>query len=71
MLESLGLTPRQAEILYWITEGKTDEVIADLTGAARRTVHKHVENILTRLGAESRTSAARLATELLTRNGLL
>ena len=64
MLESLGLTPRQAEVLYWITEGKTDEVIADLTGAARRTVQKHVENILTRLGAETRTAAARVAVSL-------
>jgi DNA-binding CsgD family transcriptional regulator len=71
MLESLGITPRQAEVLYWITEGKTDEVIADLTGAARRTVQKHVENILTRLGAETRTAAARIATALLDQQGML
>lgn len=65
MLESLGLTPRQAEVLYWIAEGKTDEVIADLTGMSRRTVHKHVENILARLAVETRTAAAGIAFSLL------
>lgn len=65
MLEALGLTARQAEILYWICKGKTDETIAQLTGISRRTVEKHAENIFQRLGVESRTAAAAAATERL------
>ena len=66
MLQELGLTPRQAEVLYWITEGKTYETIAELTGASRRTIEKHVENIFARLGVETRSAAASAAFALLT-----
>lgn len=65
MLEELGLTARQAEILYWICKGKGDETIAQLTGISRRTVEKHAENIFQRLGVESRTAAAAAAAERL------
>jgi DNA-binding CsgD family transcriptional regulator len=58
LIQSLGLTPRQSEILYWISKGKTDDDIAELTGAGRRTVQKHLENIYRKLGVETRTAAA-------------
>lgn len=64
-LESLGLTPRQSEVLFWISKGKTDEAIADLIGASRRTVEKHLEHIYQKLGVETRTSAAMAAVERL------
>ncbi len=65
VLQSLGLTPRQSEVLFWISKGKTDDTIADLIGAGRRTVEKHLENIYQKLGVETRTSAAMAAIERL------
>jgi DNA-binding CsgD family transcriptional regulator len=61
--EKLNLTKRESEILFWITQGKTDSVIADLCGISIRTVHKHIESIYTKLGAENRTSAMSKALE--------
>lgn len=53
----LGLTAREAEVLYWIEQGKIDEVIATLLGISVRTVNKHVEHILQKLSVETRTAA--------------
>jgi DNA-binding CsgD family transcriptional regulator len=58
-LESSGLTRREAEVLRWLTEGKTNEEIATILGFSRRTAEKHVEHIIRKLGVENRTAAAR------------
>ena len=60
----LGLTRREAEILHWITESKTNPEIAIILGISRRTVHKHVQHLFEKLGVETRTAAARLGLEL-------
>lgn len=57
MFDSFGLTRRETEILFLMTKGKTDGVIAQLCGISLRTVHKHAENIYTKLGVETRTGA--------------
>jgi DNA-binding NarL/FixJ family response regulator len=59
----LGLTAREAEVLHWIAEGKSNEVIAIILAASKRTVEKHVERILAKLGVERRTEAALRAAE--------
>ncbi len=64
-LLSLGLTPREAEVLFWIAQGKSNPDIATILGAAVRTVHKHVENIFRKLGCETRAAAAVMAQEAL------
>ncbi len=56
-----GLTAREAEVLHWVTRGKTNRDIADILGAAPRTVTKHMEHILHKLGVETRTAAAAMA----------
>jgi DNA-binding CsgD family transcriptional regulator len=58
-----ALTPRETEVLRWIVMGKRDAQIATLIGAASRTVNKHVENILRKLGTETRSGAACCAAE--------
>jgi DNA-binding CsgD family transcriptional regulator len=60
----LGLTRREAEMLHWITEAKTNPEIAIILGISRRTVHKHVQHLFEKLGVETRTAAARLGLEL-------
>jgi len=61
----LGLTAREAEVLYWIAQGKSNPDIALILTASVRTVHKHVENIFRKLGLETRNAAALTALEVL------
>ncbi len=65
LLEPLGLTPREAEILFWIAHGKTNGEIGVILGMASNTVKKHVYNLLPKLGLETRIAAALRAMEVL------
>ena len=56
---------REAEVLYWIAHGKTNPEIAIILDCAVNTVKKHVANVLPKLGAETRLSAALRAVEIL------
>jgi non-specific serine/threonine protein kinase len=53
-----GLTPRESEVLRLIARDLSNQQIADTLYLSRRTVHKHVENILGKLGVDSRAGAA-------------
>ena len=64
-LRALGLSPREAEVLLWIAQGKSNEEIGIILGAARNTVKKHVLHLLQKLGVESRNAAAVRALEIL------
>ena len=64
-LEALGLTPREAEVLLWMAQGKSNPDIAIILGAAEGTVRKHVEHILEKLAVENRGAAAVRALEIL------
>jgi DNA-binding CsgD family transcriptional regulator len=55
-----ALTRRELEVLHWVSEGKRDREIAMILGASARTVQTHVARILHKLGAETRTTAARM-----------
>ncbi len=58
MMRGFGLTMREAEVLYWAALGKTNRDIGDILGASPRTVTKHMEHILHKMGVETRTAAA-------------
>ncbi len=64
-LRALGLSEREAEVLFWMSEGKSNPEIALIIGAAAATVKKHAENIFAKLGLENRAAAMRLALEKL------
>lgn len=51
------LTAREKEILYWMTEGKTNQSIADELFISLKTTKVHVSNILGKLQVEDRTQA--------------
>lgn len=52
-----ALSPRETQVLRLIVDGQTNaEIAANLH--LERTVHRHVSNILTKLGLPSRTAAA-------------
>lgn len=68
-LLKLGLTSREAEVLFWVAQGKSNPDIATILGAGVRTIHKHVENIFRKLGCETRAAAAVTAQEALRPGG--
>lgn len=60
---ALGLTPREAELLSWVVQGKTNPEIAIILAIKLTTVKKHLESIFAKLGVENRTAAVTLALE--------
>ena len=65
-LESvLNLTPRVAETLLWMAQGKTNGDIATILGISEATVKKHVLEIFQALAVETRTAASLRALEVL------
>jgi DNA-binding NarL/FixJ family response regulator len=67
--EKLGLTPRVAETLLWLAQGKTNGDIATILGNSESTVKKHVLEIFQKLGVETRTAASLRALEALSNSG--
>jgi DNA-binding NarL/FixJ family response regulator len=63
--DRLGLTPRVAETLLWVAQGKTNSEIATILGNSESTVKKHVLEIFEKLGVETRTAASLRALEVL------
>ena len=59
------LTPREAEVLFWVIKGKTNKDIGDILGTSPRTVNKHLEHVFEKLGVETRTAAATVASNKL------
>jgi DNA-binding NarL/FixJ family response regulator len=59
--QRLGLTAREAEVLLWISRGKSNRDIGDILGLKPGTVTKHLEQIYIKLGVENRASAAAIA----------
>jgi len=61
IMQGFKLTLREAEVLYWVTKGKTNRDIGDILGSSPATVKKHLEHVYEKLGVETRTAAANLA----------
>lgn len=62
---TFALTARQAEVLYWLTMGKTNRDISAILSLSPRTVNKHLEQIFEKMGVDNRTSAAVTADRVL------
>lgn len=67
LASALGLTAREAEILSWVVQGKTNPETGIILGIQLTTVKKHLESIFAKLGVENRTAAVTLALEKLGR----
>lgn len=61
LIEAFGLTCREAEVLFWVSEGKSNADIAAVCSVAVSTVKKHLERIYKKLNVENRTAAAKAA----------
>ena len=64
-LLKFNLTPRAAETLLWLAQGKTNHDIATILGITESTVKKHVQEIFKKLNVETRGAATVRALEVL------
>ena len=62
--QDTGITPREMEVLGLVAEGAPNKTLALRLGISEHTVKFHVNSIMGKLGAQSRTEAVVLATRL-------
>ncbi|WP_406480045.1 AAA family ATPase [Streptomyces platensis] len=62
--ESLGLTPREREVLRLVADGRSNRQIADALFISPKTASVHVSNILAKLGVSGRGEAGAVAHRL-------
>ena len=62
--EALKITLREADVLLWISRGKSNRDISEILNISARTVNKHLEQVFTKLGVENRAAAAAVATRI-------
>lgn len=65
LAERFGLTEREGDVLFWLTQGKTSVDIGVILGLSWRTVNKHLEQVFQKMGVDNRTSAAVMADRVL------
>jgi DNA-binding CsgD family transcriptional regulator len=65
-LRRLGLSPREAEVLWWLSKGASTSAIAHELELSVGTVKKHLERVYRKLGVSTRTAAAAQAFDALT-----
>ena len=63
-VESLGITPRELEILELIAAGLSNREIAERVFVSENTVKTHSSRVFDKLGARRRTQAVQLGKEL-------
>jgi DNA-binding CsgD family transcriptional regulator len=63
-VESLGLTPRELEILEFIAQGLSNKEIAERAFVSENTVKTHSSRVFDKLGAQRRTQAVQRGKEL-------
>jgi len=61
---NLGMTQREAEVLLWLSQSKTNKEIAQILDISPRTVNKHLETIFRKLEVDNRTAAAAVCLRL-------
>ena len=64
-LALLGLTQREAEVLFWIAKDKSNAAIAKVLDCCEGTVRKHLEHVYAKLGVQTRMGAVMTALERL------
>jgi DNA-binding NarL/FixJ family response regulator len=65
LIERFRLTPRAAEVLLWVAQGKTNPEVASILQISESTVKKHMIEVMDLLGVDTRTAATVRALEVL------
>ncbi len=64
---AFGLTPREAEVLLWVAQGKSNGDVAAILEMSEKTAKQHLGVCFQKMGVESRTAATLAAIEVLAR----
>lgn len=62
---AFGLTPREAEVLLWVAQGKSNADVAAILGMSDKTAKQHLGVCFQKMGVESRNAATIMALEIL------
>ncbi len=60
----MELTPKEKEVLYWVSQGFCNAEIANMMVLSEKTVKNHISHLLKKLDVKDRTQAAVLAWKL-------
>lgn len=63
LAQKLGLTPREAEVLFWPAYGKSNRDIGEIFSPHPRTLNKYLEHFFAKLAVENRSPPTALATQ--------
>lgn len=64
MLEELGISKREYEVLQLIAKGMTNKQVADVLFVSENTIKTHIANLFAKLDVNRRTQAVQRAKEL-------
>lgn len=56
-LQGLGLTEREAEVMHWVIEGRSNPEISKILNVTIHTVNRHLEHIFCKLSVDNRQQA--------------
>ncbi len=62
---AFSLTPREAEVLLWVSQGKSNGDVASILGISEKTAKQHLGTCFHKMGVESRNAASLQALEAL------
>lgn len=64
-VQAFGLTPREAEVLLWVAQGKANAEIATILGMSEKTAKQHLSVCFEKMRVENRNAATVAALETL------
>jgi DNA-binding NarL/FixJ family response regulator len=65
LIDRLNVTQREADVLLWLSNGKTNREIAQILDISPRTVNKHLEVVFRKLEVDNRTAAAGICLKII------
>lgn len=63
--KAYGLTAREAEVLLWVAQGKSNADVAAILDMSEKTAKQHLSTCFQKMGVESRNAATVMALEVL------
>lgn len=64
LFEQAGFTPRECDVIFWLTQGKSNEEIAQILRLRADSVSRHLQALYEKMGVEHRVAAALHALDL-------
>lgn len=64
---TFNLTGREAEVLLWVAQGKSNADVATILGMSEKTAKQHLGSVFQKIGVEGRNAATVRALEVLSR----